>query len=130
MDPRPPLLTRTKEGIRLEDFDLDRIDPNTLTLTHLCAAVDALPGVRIGARGLDPAGLPQLCVEVFDPAVDAWRPLVTFTDGRAWVESRVLEDREGAAYRAAAQLARQLDACFITGEGVVLVWGGDWEEAT
>lgn len=126
---KPPPVTRSPAGIRLADFRLDRVDPSSLSLDQLCAAVDAIPGARLGTCMSDAAGELQLGVEVYDPASDTWRIVITLAQGMAWVDQDELGDRRSAAYRVVEQLTYLLDACFITEEGEVLVWGGELEDA-
>jgi len=109
-------------------------NPTTpITLEHLCNAVDAVPGTRIGPFGhrlLSPdtarvtAEL-QLGVEVYDPEVEDWRLLVALVDGVPQIDREDIEDRVSVTRNAVAQIARLLDACLVTEDGVVLVWGSE-----
>jgi hypothetical protein len=123
--------TKPLEGIRSTAFSLDQsldqIDTISITMAHLCAALDQVPGARLGALWLDSEGELQLGVETYDPVSDTWRVVITFARGRARVEQKEIEDRQGAAYRAVAQLTRILDACFLAEDGVGL-WGEEWGE--
>jgi hypothetical protein len=110
------LLERTPEGIRVHNFSLEQVNAGLITLSHIRAAVAYVPGARLAPDGLD-------AVEVYDPASGTWRVVITFEGGMAWVDHEAIANRRGPAYHVAAQLARLLDACFVTEDGLVLVCG-------
>jgi hypothetical protein len=94
----------------------------SITIESLCAAVDAIPGMRLGAFS---TGETLLGVEVYDAVLEAWRIVVTLDRGEAWVERSDLEDRRSSIFHAVERLASLLDACLVTEDGAVLIWGED-----
>jgi hypothetical protein len=58
-----------------------------------------------------------------DPVLQEWRLLVALVDGMAVIDRADVEDGHGTAASVVSDLARLLDACVVTEEGVVLLVG-------